>query len=117
MLHKKVFDYVLLYFNFFIYSLSSLFLKLASGYDFASVMFIFFYACAIATLFIYAVLWQQVLKNFSLSFAYGNRAIVIPLGMIYGYFIFGEQIVPKMLVGTLIILVGVVLIAGDADEQ
>ncbi len=67
-------------------------------------------------LFIYAVLWQQVLKRFSLSFAYANRVVIIPIGMFWGLIIFSEQITFSMLVGTVIILMGVVLVAGEKHE-
>ncbi len=116
MLKKKFSNYFLLYFNFIIYSLSSLFLKLASGYAFGSINYFVYYLCAVIALFIYAILWQQVLKYFSLSFAYGNRAIVIPIGMFWSYVVFSEIITPTMILGAVVILVGVILIAGDTNE-
>ncbi len=113
---KKIINFLILYFNFLIYSLSMMFLKLASGFTFGDFELLFYYACAVLMLFLYALLWQQVLKRFSLSFAYGNRAVIIPFGMFWGWLIFKETITLTMVLGVALVLLGVVLIAGDANE-
>ncbi len=113
--------YLFLYATFLIYSASSVCAKLAAQYDLLSMEFCLFYVGVVGLLFVYALVWQQVLKQFPLAFAYANKAIVIPLGMLWGFLLFGERITPLMLLGVAIILVGVWLVAGDqmageADE-
>ena len=43
-------------------------------------------------LFVYAVLWQQVLKSIPLSIASANKAVTIFWGMWWGFLFFNEEI-------------------------
>lgn len=61
---KKMNKYVLLHLLLFFYSFCGVFSKLASANEFLSFKFCLFYGISIIILGIYAILWQQILKNF-----------------------------------------------------
>lgn len=111
MKNKKLFTFILMHFGFLIYSLYSLFGKFASKYDFLSLKFCFTYCLLILILFIYAVVWQQVLKVFELSIAIANKAMTIIWGIIWSYFFFNEQITPKKIIAIIIIITGIVILS------
>lgn len=98
-----------------LFSFSSVCSKIASGFTFLSPGFMAFFGISFLILIIYAVLWQQILKTFSLNLAYMNKAVLIIWGMIWGYFLFGERIKWNMLLGAGLIGVGVYLMV-RADE-
>ena len=58
-----------------VYSFSGVFQKLASRYPMISIQFLLFYGCSIGILFVYAVLWQMILRKVPLTTAYSNRAV------------------------------------------
>lgn len=70
---KQAYSYLLMYFSFFIYSLSGIVTKIASRQDFLSLKYIFCFSIIILILGIYAVLWQQILKKIELSVAMANK--------------------------------------------
>ena len=98
-----------------LYSLSTVSSKYASKNDFLAPKFIMFYGITIAFLFIYAILWQQILKRMQVTSAYANKAIVIIWGMIWGSLLFNEAITLKMISGAVIILFGVYLVVSDSE--
>ena len=101
---------VLLETVFLIYSISSLFSKMATQNDPTIQKIILFYGLALCMLGIYAIIWQQLLKKMPLSVAYANKGTVVIWGMIWGAIIFKEEITIKMLIGSAIIIVGIVII-------
>ncbi len=98
--------YLLLFFAIGIYSCCSLCNKLATGYELLSIQFLFFYGCSIMILFIYALLWQLVLKRFELSVAYSAKPLSTLLSMVWGVALFHETVTWNMVVGAVIILFG-----------
>lgn len=115
MRNVKVKDYAFLHILLFIYSLNSVFSKLASTKDFLSIGFIFYYGLTLVGLFIYAILWQQVLKRISLTTAFANKGVVIVWGMLWGMLFFEEAITIFKLIGTVIIIIGVYMVVRE-DE-
>ena len=103
--------YLFLHLLLIIYSFCGVFTKLAAGNDFLSILFIVFYGASIAILGIYAIFWQQILKYFSLTEAFFNKAVIVIWGMIWGALFFGEQITMNMIIGALIIIVGIGVVA------
>lgn len=95
------------------YSIAGIFSKKASSYGFLSQEFIFFYALFMMVLFVYAILWQQILKRFPLSVAFANKAIIILWGIIWGYLFFGETLRWGMLFGAMVIIWGIYLVVSD----
>lgn len=62
-------------------------------------------------LFVYALLWQQVLKTVKLPVAMCNKAVTIVWGMLLSLMIFAEEITLKKVFGAVIILSGIVLLS------
>ena len=115
---KNIKSYLILHIGLFIYSLGFIFSKLSSNEDYLSFRFILFFGLQILTLGIYALIYQKALKNISLISAYANKGITIIWAMIIGYFLFKEPVSTNNLIGSLIIMAGIIVIAlGEkADE-
>lgn len=107
---NKILSFLLMHFGFLLYSFYTVLGKIASKYDFLSLNFCIFYCLLILILFIYAVLWQQVLKNIELSIATANKASTIIWGMIWSCLFFNEQITCKKIIGVIIIFSGIILL-------
>ncbi len=108
---KKVTDYVLLYFGFFIYSLVSVFAKFASAQtDYKMIVFL---GCEVVLLAIYAILWQQILKRFSLVTAMSNKGITVIFGMLWSVIIFKDTITLWNIFGAAIIISGIYLVSSS----
>lgn len=108
-------SYILLHFLLLFLSFSGVFSKLAAGESFLSFSFIFYYGCVLCILFIYAILWQQVLKKIPLTIAYCNKSVTIIWGMILGALLFGETITLQKILGAGIVFAGVIIMV-TADE-
>lgn len=112
---NKLNNYLLLYSGIIIYSLSSVMSKTAAGHSVSSWKFFAFYGLALSFLGVYALLWQQILKCFSLITAYSNRPLVTILGMVWGWLFFGESVTPQMILGSAVIIIGIrLVVAADA---
>lgn len=112
---KKIKNYIALHLLLFLYSLTSLFSKLAAEQPILSLNFFLFYGMILLPLIIYALLWQQILKIFPLTIAFANKAIVIAWGMLWGMLLFSEKITWNMFVGTVIIILGICFVISE-DE-
>lgn len=112
---SKIKDYILLHILLIAFSFCSVFSKLAANYEFLSFKFCMFYGISVMILGIYAILWQQILKKFTLTTAFLNKAVTIIWGIVWGSLIFGETIKIQMIVGALIVFIGVSLVV-MADE-
>ncbi len=99
----------LLHISLLLNSMSGVMAKLAGRYDVLSRGFCMFYGLDLLFVFIQALVWQQVLKHMSLTFANMNRPISIIYSLIWSTFIFRETITPRMLLGALIIMAGIIL--------
>lgn len=109
---------VLLHILLAVFSLSSVFTKMASSQEFMSFWFILYYGLVILILGIYAIAWQQIIKRIPLTSAYANRAITVVWGIIWGMLIFSEEIKPGKIIGALIVITGVLLyVRADAKIQ
>ena len=97
------------------YTTSGIFAKLASGTEFMSFKFIFFYGAEICVLGIYAILWQQIIKRVDLSIAYANRSIALIWSMLWAFFLFNEEITLKNIIGVIIVVVGTMVVNSDNE--
>lgn len=109
-------NYILLYIGILIYSFCSIMDKMASYYPILSLNFCLFYGLGLIFLSIYALLWQQILKQFSLITAYSSRPLVMIFCMLWGRLFFDEAITWNMLVGAVVILLGIRMVV-KADEK
>ena len=68
-------------------------------------------------LFIYAILWQQIIKKTELSIAYMNKSLALFWSMLWSFFIFEEKISINNIIGVVIILLGIVIINTEKEEE
>lgn len=99
-----------------VYSLGSVFSKLAANCKVGSPLFFCLYGGVIATLGIYAVGWQQVIKHIPLTTAYVTKAVTVIWGMLFGIVFFHETIAIHQLFALMLIIYGVFLFI-RADEE
>ena len=90
-----------------IYSFCGVFQKFAAQQAALSFRFFLFWGCSFAVLFIYAVLWQLILKKNDLSVAYSNRAVAMIWSLVWGALIFGETLRWNQVLGAAVISYGV----------
>ena len=112
---KKINNYIYLNILLLFYSFCGVFSKQAASYDFMSFKFILFYGISMLILGIYAIFWQQILKKFTLTTAFFNKAVIVIWGMIWGALFFKETITLNMIIGAIIVLVGIGLVVKDYE--
>ncbi|MCR5687983.1 MAG: transporter [Lachnospiraceae bacterium] len=101
-----------------VYSLTGVASKYAAGEEFLSFKFLLLYGAVLFGLFMYACAWQQIIKHMPLISAYANRGVTVIWGIIWGYFIFDEQVTIKKIAGAAVIICGIILIVtADAGGQ
>lgn len=110
-------SFIYLHLLLFTYSLGTIFSKLASKEHFLSFKFCIFYGLVLFILFLYALLWQQVLKKIPLITAYANKSITVIWGILWGYIFFDESITIFKIIGSIIIIIGVYLFVSDIKEE
>ena len=101
----KIKDYIQLHLNILLFSLTSVFSKLASVYH-SPLLYVFLFLM-IANCGIYAIAWQQVIKKFSLSTAYANKSVYLLWSQVWAVIIFHENLSLQNIIGILIVLIGV----------
>ena len=87
--------------------------KLASQQQMLSWMYLFWFGAAVAVMGVYAVLWQQVLRHIQLSTAYMFKGTSLIFTMLVAALLFGEQITIPNILGSAIIISGIVLLAKE----
>lgn len=98
-------------------SLGGVFQKLAAGYPPMSLQFLLLYGCSLAFLFVYALLWQIVLKRVPLTVAYSNRAFSTFWALIWGAVLFHETIKWNHIAGAVVLCFGIFLVTtGGTDD-
>lgn len=112
---KRINKYVYLHLLLFLFSFCAVFSKLAAQNEFMSIKFLIFYGISILILGIYAILWQQILKKFTLTTAFFNKAITIIWGMLWGMIFFKEEITINMLIGAIIVFIGIALVVKEHE--
>lgn len=108
-------DYLLLHILILFLSVSGIFSKMAANTPFLSIKFFLCYSVILFILFVYALIWQQLLKKIPLTTGYCNKAAGIVWGMIFGFIIFGESISWQNIIGACIVFLGIYLVV-TADE-
>ena len=108
---KNFRNYLQLHLNILLFSLTSVFSKLASiQYNqnglHAPLLYVFLFLM-ITNCGFYAIAWQQVLKKFCLSTASAHKSVYLLWSQIWAVIIFHEQLSPQNILGILIVLFGV----------
>ena len=115
---KKLYVYMGLHTLLLIYSVSTVFSKLASGYSFLSFRFLLCYGVVLLLLGAYAVFWQQIIKKLPLMTAYANKAVTVVWGIIWGALVFREKITWGKALGAVLVIAGVIIyVSGDRGED
>ena len=96
-----------------VYTLASIFAKLASGEAFFSIKFLLFIGLELMVLFAYALLWQQVIKRTELSVAYANREMYLLWSLLWAVVFFHNKITPANVAGCLLVIAGTLLMTGE----
>ena len=115
---RKNFRYLLiLHIVLALYSFLGIFFKFASGEDPLSLKFVFCYGIVLTGLFMYAIVWQQLLKKLSLIVAYANKAVTVVWGIVWGFLFFDEPVNIKKIIAALVIVFGVyIVVTSDYEE-
>jgi len=106
-------DFALLYGAFVIYSFSSLCSKYAALQKFMSPKFILFTCGLVGFLALYALVWQQVLRRFTLVTAMSSKGVVVILSLLWSVLFFSEAVTAMNLVGAALIIVGIWVVSRD----
>ena len=99
-----------------VYSFSGVFQKLASRYPMISIQFLLFYGCSIGILFVYAVLWQMILRKVPLTTAYSNRAVSMIWSMVWSVLLFQESTSWNQILGAIVICYGIYKVMASGDK-
>lgn len=105
--------FLLLHLSLVVNSLAGTASKLAGQHAFLSFGFLFWYGVMLLITMAFAVAWQQILKHMSLTFAFTNKPVTIIWGLIWGVSIFRETLTWKMILGSVIILIGIIVGVSD----
>lgn len=62
---------------------------------------------------IYAIFWQQNLKHFEVNVAYAHRAVYNVWSLLWAFLIFSEEITVGNIIGTVLIIAGVLVIQNE----
>lgn len=108
----RISDFVILYGGFLIYSVSSVFAKEA-GIQETILRTLVFFVLEFLFLGIYAIIWQQTLKRFSLITAMSNKGITVLFSLLWSVLIFKEGITLMNIMGAGLIIAGVVVVSSD----
>ncbi len=102
-----------------LYSSSSIFSKLAGLQEFLSLQFFLYYSIVLLILFVYAILWQRVIKLLPLTTAFANKAVTVIWGIIFGLMIFGESLTLGKVIGSVLIILGIIFYTKSSglDEE
>jgi len=114
---KPIKPFILLHAAVFILSLGTVCIKFAASKEVGSLSFFALYGGMLAALAIYAVIWQQVLKNISLTTAFINKSVALFWGLFWGATLFNEEISINMVVGIFVVFAGVILVVAGGHQD
>ena len=81
--------FLILHLSLLLNSMAGVASKFAGRQKFLSFRFFLFYGLVLGITFAFALIWQQVLKNMSLTFAFTNKPITIIYALVWSVLIFG----------------------------
>lgn len=94
-----------------IYACVGICTKMASLQPTGSWPYLLWFGGAVAIIALYALLWQQVLRRIELSTAYMFKGTTLIFTMLIAALLFGEHITTANIIGSLIIVTGIVILA------
>lgn len=99
------------------YTFASIFAKMASGEKLFSIRFFLFAGAELAVLFLYALIWQQVMKKTELTVAYANREMYLLWSLLWAVVFFHNEITLANILGCILVIVGTVVITSDDGAE
>lgn len=114
-MYKKFKGICILQLAVILFSLTSVFSKKASSFKIFSMEYLFYYGIAMFIMFVYAIIWQQLLKKYPLNIAYANKGTLPLITMVWGVTLFNETITLLMIVGAIIVILGIGLVVSDGE--
>lgn len=94
-----------------VYACTSIFTKMASRQEMLSLPYLLWIAGAVGVMGVYAILWQQVISRMPLSTAYMFKGTSLIFVLLISALLFGEVITANNVIGSAIIITGIVLFA------
>lgn len=85
--------------------------KMASMQEMFSWPYLLWFGAAVMIIGIFAVLWQQILRRVELSIAYMFKGTTLIFTMLIAAILFGESITVPNIIGSVIIIIGITLLA------
>ena len=67
----------------------------------------------VIVLFVYAILWQQLIGRFQLSIAYANKAMTLLWSLMWSVVLFHEDVTLYKVIGVLMVMAGTVILNTD----
>lgn len=110
-MHKQI---IFLQLAVILYTFSGIAAKKASAARIWSLDFFILYSLVLFFLFVYALLWQQILKTSDLSLAYLNKSTAIIWTALWAVLFFGETISIQNIIGAVLVMTGIILVFKDA---
>lgn len=114
MTKTKVRDYIFLHLSVLMFSFTSVFTKMASNefnkngiYGIGLYVFLFL---MLLNCFVYAIVWQKVIKRFDLSIAYANKSVYLIWSQIWAVLIFHEVLTAANIIGLILVFIGVLVV-------
>ena len=108
---------LLLHLSILIFSLNGIFSKLAAGSinecGLVHVRTWIFLGLMLINCMVYALFWQQNLKHLDVNVAYAHRAVYNVWSLIWAAAVFAEKITVGNILGTILIICGVVVIQNE----
>lgn len=92
-----------------IYACTSICTKMASRQEILSWPYLLWIAGAVGVMGLYALLWQQVITRMPISTAYMFKGTSLIFVLLFSALLFGEGITTNNLIGSAIIIAGIVL--------
>lgn len=87
-----------------------------SGFVVTDVFFNIFYILSIACLAMQALVWQQALKHYNISFAYPFMSIVNFVVLLFSFLLFNEGITAANVLGLAVISCGIYILTKGGDS-
>lgn len=85
--------------------------KMAALQPTGSWTYLVWFGVVVAIIGLYALLWQQVLRRIELSTAYMFKGTTLVFTMLFAALLFGEAITIPNIIGSVIIIIGITLLA------
>lgn len=94
-----------------VYACTSVFTKMASRQEMLSWPYLLWIAGAIMVMGLYALLWQQIITRMPVSTAYMFKGTSLVFVLLFSALLFGEMITITNIIGSMIIVLGIILFA------